>query len=129
MSCSNCQEIKSIATCVNQIIIGTISSKSVDVYVYYKNIATGRITRMAGQSDSNGLVTVDVSAESFVSNQTYEFWITLTDSGIECKEDVSIVDCAGTTSDTTYTCFSVKFYMISQNDIAYYYYETQTFTL
>ena len=119
MSC-NCTKIKDLPTCINELIIGEITPISQDVYVFIKNTTLNQTTRLTGDSDADGLVTVDLAdlpVNFFSENYTYEIYITVLSAGPSDKETLTI----DTTSDT---CVMVRFYRIENESIESVYYST-----
>lgn len=53
MSC-NCQISNDIVTCVTTIEAAYIEAENTDIYVYLKNITTGRVERYTATSDGDG---------------------------------------------------------------------------
>ena len=116
MSCSPCSFVKPVPICVQQIIIGTISSIDANIYVFVKNVTTGKEIRLSTITDGAGLITLDVSGLTFSDSFTYEFKAILqTAVSINDVETITI----GVDSDT---CWAVPFVTIedSNQDIINY---------
>lgn len=126
MSCSTCQKTKDIASCGENLTIGKISENDTDVYVFFKNLATGRITQIEATSDADGVVVADVSRANFMWKQSYEIWVTPVDEDIKCRLDVYPHDCSGSVGETAYTCFNTTFYRVHDTDAMIVYYVNQS---
>lgn len=118
-----------MAACAETIVIGTIAESDAGLFVFFKNLATGRITRISTTSNGDGLVSVDVSDMVLIPNQSYEIWVTLNSDGMDCRQAITPVDCTGTPTDETYTCFNVTFYNVHDKDLMMIYYSTQIITV
>lgn len=119
MSC-NCTKIKDLPTCINELIIGTITPISQDVYVFFKNTTLNQTTRLTGDSDEDGLVTVDLTdlPENFFSeNYNYEIYVTTLSASPSDKQTITV----GAESDT---CLMVKFFKVEDGAIESVYYST-----
>lgn len=119
MSC-NCTKLKDLPTCINDLIIGTISLVSQDVYVFIKNSTNGHTTRLIGNADSDGLVTVDVSEVYFSPHYSYDIWITATTDGPSDKQDITF------DTYTFYDCLSAKFFRVENDSMEAVYYAAVT---
>lgn len=104
--CNPCTPVNTIPSCVTNIIIGTIASVSTAVYVYIKNISTGKVTRISATSSIAGLVTAVLGDFIPMDNCSYEIWVTLATADIDTKLNVTI-------SAVAYTCFAVRFETIT----------------
>ena len=105
MNCT-CTETKQIASCLINLVIGSITPTDTDVYVYIKRLgAAERTERADATTDSNGDITADLSGlpEGFLSdNFDYELWVTQQSNDVTENETITLEDNA--TSDT---CFCV----------------------
>ncbi len=119
MAC-NCEKLKSLPTCLNELVIGLISLTSQDVYVFFKNISNGHVIRLTGVSDVDGFVTIAIPENHFTANYSYEIWITATTAGPDDKEDITF------DSYVFYNCLSVEFYRIENDSLEAVYYTTVT---
>ena len=86
--CGNCRKVNDIPTCTNQIIVGTIADIDATLYIYFVT-ARGQVIRLDGSSDGAGLVTVDTSGLQFMSNMSYEIFITL-DAAVSFEDKIDI---------------------------------------
>lgn len=124
MSC-NCTKIKKLPTCINELVIGTIELLSQNVHVFIHNKSLNHNIRLTGVSDSDGLVTVDLSVlpdNFFSENYTYEIYITATNASPNDRQDITI--------DTiTDNCLLVSFMRIEDEAIESVYYSTVTAVL
>lgn len=119
MAC-NCEKIKSLPTCLNELIIGTISLVSQDVYVFFKTINNGYVHRVTGHADSDGLVTVDPSSVYFTTNYSYELWITAIGDGPNDKQNITY------DTYTFYDCLSFDCFRIENDSLESVYYASLT---
>ena len=91
MACTDCAYTKIIPTCITEITVGTITELAADVYVFVKNISTGKIDRFSSTSDGAGLVKLSsIAANFFMDSYDYEIWITLRSAGQNDKLDMEI---------------------------------------
>lgn len=91
MSCTTCSYTKNVPTCVSALVIGAIDDTDADVYVFIKNIATGRLDRLEGTSDGNGIVTVSsIPTNYFMDKNDYEVWVTLRTVSQNARETITI---------------------------------------
>ena len=103
MSCITCQQLKTLNRCHTNLNLGTYGSSSgVDLYVYFKNVATDNIRRVSATTGASGAV--QVTGLSFLTDQTYEVWMneeseTQTEQGTFVIDSTSIT-CALLTFDT-----------------------------
>lgn len=121
MSC-NCEKLKSLPTCLNELIIGQIALVSQNVYVFFKNISNDHVVRLIGVSDLNGDVTIDLtSLDNFFSpNYSYELWITELSAVPSARQDITF------DTYTFYDCLSVEFFRIEDDSLESVYYTTIT---
>lgn len=121
MSC-NCTKIKDLPTCIDELVIGTISLESQDVYVFFKNTSIEYTVRLTGVSDAQGLVTVDLSSlvNFFSPNYSYDIWITALSGAPSNKLNIVMND------DSNVSCLSVDFFRIENNSMESIYYSTVT---
>lgn len=119
--CNDCIKSKTIARCITDLVIGTISSINTAVYVYIKDLTTDdRIIRYSVTSSAGGLVTIPITPQRFSEDHSYEIWITVTGAAnVEMKQNITI---SGEVSD----CVSIRFETIWQNDNTIATYTTQT---
>ena len=112
MSCSNCTPAKNLRICGEDITIGTISSSNTDVYIYVRDIITGKIYRQETTSDGDGVVTLamDDNNRFFQPIRTYEIWVTLTDAA--SQEDTETLTIHG----GEYDCIQAEFERITDAD-------------
>jgi len=86
--CGNCRKVNDIPTCTNQVIVGTIANLNTALFIYFVT-ARGQVVQLDGSSDGSGLVTVDTSGFDFMSNMTYEIFITL-DVAVSWEDKINI---------------------------------------
>ena len=105
MPCPTCVETKPVPKCVTSLVVGAIDAELTDVYVYIKNLTTGRIQRVDVTSDINGQVSfllADPDVEFYSENFVYELWVTLRTTDPNTRLDVTI-------GYATNDCFTVRF--------------------
>lgn len=100
--CAPALRTKCVPICTADLIIGTIENTDTELYVYIKDLTTGRTEILNAESDSDGLVILDISAYTFSDNHSYEMWITLSYANVYDKIDVTIGD---EVTDTLAPCF------------------------
>ena len=106
MSCSNCQKTKALPYCLATLQIGTITGDT-SVVVILRNLATGYNHFFEAASAANGALSIDLTGESFSSNQQYELTVWQTNLADTLPVTVEGVP---------YTCFIVWFkYTFSGN--------------
>lgn len=102
MSCSTCTITKPIPSCVENLTIGTITADT-EVFVLFRNLATGRTEYTTATSDADGLLILDLTELAFPANQAIE---------------LSVHDIAATSAETaleltigenTYDCLQISF--------------------
>lgn len=74
MSC-NCQTSNDIVNCVTTIEAAYIEAANTDIYVYLKNVTTGRVERYTATSDADGYFSFD--PEGLNDKHLYEVTVTL----------------------------------------------------
>lgn len=100
--CSPSIPTKCIPLCISSINIGAIEDTDTAVFVYIKDITTGRIELIRVTSDSEGMVVITTTDYTFSDIHSYELWITLASASINDKVNITIDD----TTDTTFgLCF------------------------
>lgn len=105
--CNPCLETDTLPVCIDSLIVGTISSLTTAVFIFVKDITTGKIVRFEETSDGAGLVTITGldTEPDFMPNHSYELWITLAlATSIEAKEDITVPNAAASTE-----CISLNF--------------------
>lgn len=121
--CNSCISAQPIARCITNLIVGTISSLNTAVYVYIKNLTTGRDVRYAVTTSAAGLITVPITPQRFSEDHSYELYVTLTTANnISVKQNITI---SGEVSD----CVSLRFKTIYNNDNEIVTYTNQTLTV
>lgn len=110
MSCSTCTKVKTIPQCVSEITIGTIADLDTDVYVYFKNLATGRTQQYEAVSDGAGLVTLDTSEITFMDGVLYEVWIVPQIDVFADRTEITI-------EGVEYDCFQVVFSRVYDDSV------------
>ena len=106
--CSPCTRVKNLPSCVTDIVIGTVAQTSTAHYVYFKNLATGRINRYAATSDGSGLLTVTVDEEIFPQH-TYKVWVNQQSATNATDEETITIGAA------TPTCLEIHFYRVTDD--------------
>ena len=98
--CNPCLQTDTIPTCLTDLVIGTITDTTTDVFIYFKDHTTNKTIRFEETSDGAGLVTVTGldTQPDFMPNHSYEVWITLAIAvSIEEKEDITVPNAATST--------------------------------
>lgn len=86
-----------IPLCTTNLIIGTITSNTTAVYVYFQSAATGELTRYAVTSSGAGLVTVPLT-KNFMRDSTYSVGVTLAAAvSMDDREDITVSGTVATT--------------------------------
>lgn len=128
MSCSSCTPVKPIASCLTTMIIGDGGGAYANalIYVYIRNVTTGKNIRLSSQCTAAGIIQPNVSSISFLPNQSYEIWVTtqaaasVTDY-LPFKIDGDPVD--------TYSCIALRFFSVSGPNNLTAQFATQTISL
>ena len=101
MTCIGCQNTKSVLNCLTNLTIGSLSN-STSYYAYFKNSSSGKLNRVSGTTNGNGIFTIALDFTP-LSNSTYEVWVTLASAeNIEAKEQI-LID--GIETDCLYVIF------------------------
>lgn len=101
MSCITCTELKPLNRCFTNLNLGTYGSSSgVDLYVYFKNVATGNTRRVSATTGAAGAV--QVTGISFVPDHTYEVWMN-EESETQTEQGTFVID------STNLTCGLLRF--------------------
>lgn len=76
MSCA-CQIIQPVPRCTTTLTIGTVASLATAVYVYIKNLGSGRTVRYDMTTDGAGTVTLDMSEAGlfYDVHNSFEIWV------------------------------------------------------
>lgn len=104
MACTTCQNTKKIPVCITSLILG-VSTPSVDVYVFIRNLTTGYTHRQEATTTEDGTIVLNLTQpdSSFYNPYSlYEAWVTLTTGTITDRLTVII-------GETGYTCFALEF--------------------
>ncbi len=107
--CDPCLKTELVPKCLTNLIIGTISSLNTAVFVYIRDLTTGKLLRFSEVSSGAGQVTVTGldTEPDFMPDHSYEMWITLqTAISIEDRETITVTSSLG---DVTGTCFQIRF--------------------
>lgn len=108
--CSDCTKPKTIARCITNLIIGTISSINTAVKVYVTDKTLDRIIEYSITSSAAGLVTIPITPQRFSEDHSYEIHITLaTAANVNMKQNITI---SGEVAD----CVLLRFETIWDND-------------
>lgn len=112
--CNSCPRLKPISICVNNLIIGTVSSLSTSYNIYFRSLANGFVVKYTATSDGAGLLTLSPT-DGFVlaSNHLYELYVNTTTS--------SSTGANLTIGTTTATCYNVMFEQVHDEDSVYTY--------
>lgn len=106
MACLDCTPTKPIPACTTSLILGNISSLATAVYIYVRNLTSGKLYRQAVTSSVAGLVTLDKTLPSsyfYSPNHAYEIWVTLASAtNIDDKQTLTI-------GSSTATCLNPVF--------------------
>lgn len=114
--CSPCTKLKAISLCTDSIIIGEAPLANSPYAVYFKNLATGKISTYFVTSDASKIITLTPSSGFALATLTgYEVWINNLGDSIEEQLDLII-------GDTTATCYNISavrvfnaYYDVNQN--------------
>ena len=122
--CSDCLKPKTIARCITDLIIGTISSINTAVKVYIADKTTDdRVIEYSVTSSAAGLVTIPITPQRFSEDHSYEIHITLaTAANINMKQNITI---SGDVAD----CVLLRFQTIWENDNTIQTFTNQTLAL
>lgn len=107
MSCNNCTKFKTLPSCLEDLVIGTLTGvASTNVYVYLKNHSTGLLYRFSATTTLYGGLTIDLTDNGQFAptpKHDYELWVTLASAtNTDEREDITI--------DTVdYSCVSFTF--------------------
>lgn len=114
MACP-CTNVKPIASCGTNLIIGTISSFNTAVYVFIKRLGgAARIERLDDTTNGAGQVAPAISdlPDGFLSpNFDYEIYVTLATATPNDRETITLTD--GVTIDT---CFCLPVIEVNEDD-------------
>lgn len=123
MSCNTCPQFATLPTCLETLVVGTVTGHpNEDFEVYLKNHTTGYIQMFEASTDGASLLSIDVP-ESFipVPNHDYELYITDAEGDIITDKLTFVVD------GTNYTCARLTFELIHGGaDLAQYTSQTLT---
>lgn len=123
MACLDCSRTKPIPSCTTSLILGTVTSLSTAVYIYVRNLTSGKLYRQAVTSSVAGLVTLDKTEPSsyfYTPNHAYEIWVTLVSA---TDIDSRLILTIGT---STATCLNPVFEKPTDNDNLNITYASQT---
>jgi len=78
MSCA-CQRTEPVPRCTGDLTIGIVSNLVANIYVYVRNIATGRIERYNSLTDGAGSFDLDMTEAGYFYDvhNSFELWTTL----------------------------------------------------
>lgn len=119
MSCTTCQRVNTIPQCTQSLLIGVVQEISGTVKIYFTDILTGRKFTIEGSTDSDGLLTADISGLSDFLSPNYVFEVNVTDNA-----GAALTIAIGSNE---YSClaFEVEAIWDSEGNLV----ETETFTL
>lgn len=122
MSCSACSQTKTVGQCPESLVIGTVPYNTTAMRIYFKNMATGRMTVIDATSSNAGLLTADLTDIDFVREQDYEVWTSRTTDSLETQSTITI-------SGTGYSCLIVRFARPLDSAGSTLSYDSQTLTI
>lgn len=110
--CDPCLQTQLIPVCVTNLTIGDIAVTDTDVFIYIKDITTGRLNRFEETSDGSGEVILDLTGEpDFMPDHAYELHITLkAATSIEDKELITVLNGADPVD-----CLSLRFNYVEED--------------
>ena len=117
MGCLQCDSVKPIPTCTTALVIGTTTlGNGIPVYVFVKNLTTGKQYRQAAITENvpPGRVTLLMGQprQDFYSpNFIYEIWITKQTDTINERQDFTVQG-----SVDSYECVNVRFTNLYDNN-------------
>lgn len=103
--CAKCTQLKTISLCTDSLIIGEVANANTPYIVYFKSLATGKISSYPITSDSNGILAL-IFTDGFplASGTGYELWVNQAGDSIDTQEDLTI----GTTEASCFTLSATK---------------------
>lgn len=105
MACNDCQDIKVVPVCTENLVLGKVASLTTAVFIYFKNISSGYQTRQQVTSAGDGTIAADLTVPdpSFYNpNGVFECWATLTTVSPETRLPITIGAIA-------YDCLKLRF--------------------
>lgn len=106
MSCNECSKTDAIPTCAATLVIGTVALLNTAMYVYVKDVTTGRLHMQPSTSSGAGVVSLDMTLPDqtfWIPDHHYELWMTTaTSTGMDNRTDFVI-------SSTTVDCINLVF--------------------
>lgn len=111
MACTQCKEVLPIPECAEAVLIGSITDFDTVVYIFVKNLSTGRIVQQESTSDDEGFVTLNTSDPdpSFYSeSHFYELSITKQSDHFNVLQEITVEG-----SEDAYTCLLLQFQKIT----------------
>lgn len=108
MSCI-CQESQKIPTCLEELVLGSVSELSTLVHVDIKNISTGNSFRQSVTTSPEGLITIDLTnpSSSFYNPDSY-YEVSISSAGY--------IPLPITIDDMEYDCIGLYFEKINGID-------------
>lgn len=107
MSCTNCDQIKPIPTCVLELVIGTIAGANKNIVVMVEDITQNRLSAIKMMSDGSGSIKMDTSKMIFMENHSYKFEV------VEPADGSTI---PVTIDGTAHDCLSARFVRLLDGD-------------
>ena len=104
MSCDVCPVVNQVPACATSLDVGEVSTIE-DVYVYFKNQATGRESRFASTPDGSGNVIIPTPVLSLTTS--YRVWITEQSDTDQVDGEEITLDLDGT--PTIVNCYLLRF--------------------
>ena len=107
--CSDPTRVCPINWCATSTLVGTISSAETAIYVFIKNLSTGRLQRQETTTTATGRFGLDLSdpdAQFYNSDSDFELWVTLESANNQndARETITLMD-----TTTSNTCFILTF--------------------
>lgn len=94
--CTTPTKCLDLLLCTDTIEIGSLTSglANIDVTIYFKVVATGRIQAYPATSGVGGVISFD-PIETLMQDHTYQLWVTIRDENYKEYEPISVVDALG----------------------------------
>lgn len=90
MSC-NCLQSNDVVNCTTTINVGYVADANTDLYVYLKNVTTGRVERYTATSDADGYFSFDPSG----LNDKHLYEVTVTFANATNPQDTELITIDG----------------------------------
>ena len=110
--CTPCTKTKPVLYCSDAIHVADwIAGVGVDVFVWYRNTATGRTEVEAVTTGVDGKVSIDFTNK--MEGNSYELWINTSKAAMNDKDTFYLPD-----TTTSVTCITVKFDRVTDTTVA-----------